>query len=197
MASYSAGAVKYPFWFYEFKQAMEWLDEGETWDQIQSRIITHNWFKLTSKGRRQNLYSQLTKRVMSLTDPIYSVFFNTDTDNQRLIDLIGLMNTNLLFKTFILRTYRDELMMGDQKLEDFEIQAFFRRLQAEDEKVAKWQDETIDRLAGTFRNYLRQAGLAKLNGSTLLVTRPLLDPALEDALVEVNHQDYVAALTGR
>lgn len=197
MSGYSAAAVKFPFWFYEFKQAMEWQRDGEQWEQVKHHILDENWFKLSSTSRRQSLYSEVAQRVQSLTPEISNLFFNTDLDNQRLINLIGMMNTNRLFKAFILRTYRDELMLGDLKLEDYEIQAFFRQIQTEDDAAAKWQDETVQRLGGSFRNYLTQAGLAKLDGTTLLVTRPLLDPALEDALVADNHQDYVAALTGR
>ncbi len=110
---------------------------------------------------------------------------------------MSIMNINLLVRTFMIEEFRQELLLGDAKIEDFELQAFFRNLQATHEETAQWTDETVNRLKGTLKNYLVESGLATFIGNDIQIIRPLLDPRLEAAIEGSNHPEYLAVFNGR
>lgn len=41
---YSAGGVKHPFWFLEFKKAAILRDQGVTWEELRTRSREENLF---------------------------------------------------------------------------------------------------------------------------------------------------------
>lgn len=197
MVRYSAGAVSRPFWFSEFRQVLDWYLDGQTWEDIRSVIVEQNYFMLPGNTRRITLFGAMSRRINSLSPAVQTLMSRLDPENQRVISLVSLMNTELLVKSFMTRVYREELLLGDMKVEPYEMQSFFRGLQTEDADVARWTDQTVARLTSMIRNYLIEAGLAKDDDGDLILTRLLLDPRLEDALSAAGHQDYVLALTGR
>lgn len=45
---YSAGGVKHPFWFLEFKKAAILRDQGVTWEGLRTRSREENLFSAAS-----------------------------------------------------------------------------------------------------------------------------------------------------
>lgn len=197
MTIYRASAVKFPFWQSEFDQLLRLRLDGEDWEQLHDDVIEHNSFNLPSHSRRQSLFSTLQKRINSLAQEVIDMYEQLNVDNQKLINLVGIMNVDPVVQTFILRTFRNELLVGDRILEPFEMEAFFKQLEVEHVEVSEWTADTVKRLSATIRNYLRQAGLAQDTDRGLQVLPPLLDIRLSRMLEAVGHRDYVLALTGR
>ncbi|WP_179394505.1 DUF1819 family protein [Lacticaseibacillus absianus] len=197
MPKLSAGAVKYGFWFAEFIQLMEWVTDSEDDQTIRQRVIDTNAFEQRSVARTENVVNCILRRIRSLPEDLREIFPSLDLDNQRITVLIGIMNTDELIRRFMLDCFKDAVVLGDEVLQDYELNAFFSRLQAERDEVAEWHDNTIQRLKGTIRNYLRASGIARAAGSELALQRPLLDTRLV-TILQANHQAvYVVALTGR
>ena len=48
---YSAGGVKHPFWFLEFKKAAILRDQGVTWEGLRTRSREENLFSAASPAR--------------------------------------------------------------------------------------------------------------------------------------------------
>ncbi|AVK61137.1 DUF1819 domain-containing protein [Lactobacillus sp. CBA3605] len=197
MIKYSAAIVSHSFWFNEFQQYIELLNKGLTQGEINSQAIKDNIFKQSTVARIQDMLKIITHRIDSLDQDYMSLFPRLDIANQRLIDLITVMKSNQLFEEFMYEVYRDELVLGDTELHDYEIEAFFSRKQAENQQIASWTDETITRLMGVFKTFVREAGLMKNQGSFDQVSRPLLDLDLEDMLRNKDEHQILAVLLGR
>ena len=50
---YSAGGVKHPFWFLEFKKAAILRDQGVTWEGLRTRSREENLFFAASPARAE------------------------------------------------------------------------------------------------------------------------------------------------
>ena len=50
---YSAGGVKHPFWFLEFKKAAILRDQGVTWEGLRTRSREENLFSAASPARAE------------------------------------------------------------------------------------------------------------------------------------------------
>ncbi|ERL65762.1 hypothetical protein L248_1838 [Schleiferilactobacillus shenzhenensis LY-73] len=125
------------------------------------------------------------------------MFSQLDPVNQKMVNLISIMNTESLTYSFMYEVFRQELVLGDRRIEPYEVTAFFNKLSLEYPQVAKWTDQTVSRLQSTLRNYLRSAGLVKNDGDDLVVQSYLVDPRLIDQLRADNKPDYIAIFTGR
>lgn len=197
MKKYSAGAVKYPFWFAEFTTVLKWVLAGDSDAVIRRRVDQDNPFELSSADRRQSVANCVLRRIHALPEALQLLFFSLDTDNQRLVVLISIMKTDSLIESFVVNCFKDAVVLGDQVLEDYELDSFFSKLQVQHEEVGSWRPVTISRLKGTIRNYLRRAGIARDDGDQLRLQRILIDPRVTTILQAAGNEDYVYALTGR
>lgn len=197
MAKYFAGAVKYGFWFNEFDQLIHWVLDGVSDQSLKDRLQDGVLLKQKSRERALNMTSRILMRIHSLTPELQELYPDLDRDNQSLLVLISIMNTDRLIHDFMITCFKDAVVLGDERLKPYELDAFFTRMQATHESIAAWQDETITRLKGTIRNYLRESGIVRSDGDDLVLRRPLLDPRLIQALSSASLQDYLVTFTGR
>lgn len=196
MLKYSAGINKNSFWLTELVSIARMRDDEKDWSEIKHDVTDENILLASSTARAKQMYGVLNRRLNSLPNSLTSLLVVADLDSQKMINLVAIMNTELLVKDFVLERFRDELILGDSKIEPYEIQSFFDKLQANHDAIAGWTDQTIHRLTGTLKNYLKMAGIAVADGENLLVQRPLLTMSLETTLRKEGYSAYVSALTG-
>ncbi|WP_164507220.1 DUF1819 family protein [Companilactobacillus furfuricola] len=197
MNKYSASMVSHAFWMDEFSEYIDLVNEGMSEEEIRSKSIDDNYFKQSSKSRARDMFNVLSKRVNSLDKDLITLFPSLDIQNQRLVNLISIMNINTLFKEFMYETYRDELIVGDEKLNDYEVEGFFNQKMQESDQVAQWTEKTIGRLRSVFKTFVREAGLMKDHGDYDDVIRPLIDFRLEDSLRTNQNNEALAIFLGR
>lgn len=197
MRKYKAGAVKYNFWFAEFSEMLPWVLGGDDNATIKHRGVEENYFQLPSIDRRKNVTNCLLRRIHALPRELQAIFFSMDADNQRLAVLISIMKTDLLIESFMLDCFKDAVVLGEEILQEYELDSFFSSLQASDDDVAKWQPQTVARLKSSIRGYLRAAGIARSVDNQLILQRPLLDTRLILILQAQGNENYILALTGR
>lgn len=82
---YSAGMVKFPYWFIEFKKMISMLNEGMTFDEIKTKNLEYNIFSATSKDRAEMTYNTVSKRVKTLSEEYIKLFPDLDVTNQKLL----------------------------------------------------------------------------------------------------------------
>lgn len=197
MEKYSAGLVSRSFWYGEFSKFIDLINQGTDWDEIKKLAVKDNFFKQSSSDRALRMYQTLKTRIDTLNNRYFELFPSLDPLNQKIVNLIAIMNTDKLFSEFMYESFRSELLLGDSKLYDYEVQSFFDRKQTENEQIASWTDETITRLAGAYLSYLRETGLLKNNGDYDDVIRPLMDIRLQDLMRSENENMALASLLGR
>lgn len=197
MSQYSASIITHSFWFTEFSQYLELRNQGIDDVDIRSMSIDDNYFQQQSTARALDMVRVVKRRVNTLDVDYFDLFPSLDLENQKIVNLLASLHLNRLFDEFMYEVYRNELLLGDAKLHSYEIEAFFSQKQVENEKIASWKEETIRRMAGTFKTFLREADLLENQGDYDLVKRPLLDIRLEMLLHTKGEDRQLAALVGR
>ncbi|MDK2937757.1 MAG: hypothetical protein PWP16_1068 [Eubacteriaceae bacterium] len=193
---YSAGMVKFSFWFSEFRQVLGYLAGGKTMKEIKEMIQRENLFMASSKARSTMIFSTVSRRIKSLPKDFYPVFELSDISNQKIIVLIAIMLSDALFFDFMHEVYREKLIIGVEELKDSDITIFFKNKQIQDEKVAGWKDETLKRLGASYKNVLMEAGLIGQSKGSRKILKPILDKRLEDCLKDNDLLVVLNALTG-
>ncbi|MCO6542237.1 MAG: DUF1819 family protein [Lactobacillus sp.] len=191
MKYYNAGIVSQSLWYEEFNLYLNYLNQGKTYSEVKNLSDQKNIFQASSTNRAQRISRALTNRIIAIPQEVREVYFQLDVTNQKLVDFLAIMLTNRLLREFMYEVYRDELILGDRKLEDAEIQAFLTRKQEENAQVASWQEATIHHLKSTIKSLLRETGLVKKNQrkNSDDVTPIMLDIFLIQAL-KAAHLDY-------
>ena len=183
---YSAGAVKFSFWFMEFRKTVQILSEGKSFADIK---------KLNEET---NIYSTVTARIKTLDESFYPIFLSSDLATQKLFVLTAALLHDTLFFDFVYEVVREKMILGSDELTDADIRIFFKNKQEQSEKVASLQDYTLHRLGSCYKTQLYEAGLLESNraNSTRKILKPILDIAFEHWLYDHDLGIMVKTLTG-
>lgn len=195
MPKYSASIVSHSFWFVEFQQYIALLNAGWTIVEIRQKGIEDNYFKQSSVARTKDMLNVMKHRISVLDQDYLDLFPQLGVADQKLINLIAIIKFNLIFREFMDEVYRNELILGDAQLHDYEVKAFLMHKQVESAQVASWTDETIRRLTTSFKTFCREAGLMVEQGTYDQIKRPLLDIRLEH-LLEIKNEHQILAILG-
>ena len=176
--AYSAGAVKFSFWFLEFRKVVQLLASGKDYDEIKRLSEEENIFGAATPARAAMIYSTTTARAKSLDPSFIPLFMESDVTTQKLFTMTAVLAHDSLFFDFVYEVVREKLIIGNDELADSDIRVFFKNKQEQDEKVAKWQDYTLHRLGACYKTQLFEAGLLDGNkgADTRKIIKPILDP---------------------
>ena len=193
---YSAGMVKFSFWFAEFRKVIQLLNSGKTLPDIKAMSMQENIFSAPTQARAVQIFSTVSARVNCLAPSFHAVFEQCDLSTQKTIALIAVMQSDSLFFDFMYEVYREKLLLGVDELADSDFSIFFKDKQLQSEKVAKWTDATLIRLAQCFRTILMEAGLTDRAIGVRKILKPILDKTLEDCLKAHGMDNVLRALMG-
>lgn len=195
---YSAGAVKFSFWFVEFRKTVQLLNNGKTFDDIKRLNEEENIYAASTKACAQIIYSTVTARIKTLDASFYPVFLSGDLATQKMLALIATLAHDTLFFDFVYEVIREKMIIGANELTDTDIRVFFKNKQEQSEKVAAFRDCTLQRLGASYKTQLTEAGLldGNSNNSKRKILKPILDTELERWLKEHGYAVMVNTLTG-
>lgn len=194
---YSAGMVKLPFWFLEFKKMINLINSGMTFEEIKNLNIKENIFSANSAARAISTFNTVSRRVKALDSTLYPLFEGLDIANQKLIALIAIMESDILFFDFMNEVYREKLIIGINELSDSDFSIFFKDKQLQSDRVAKWTDYTLKRLGIIYRTVLMETGiLERTQSSDKKIIKPIIDKSLEYKLKECGMDMTLLVLTG-
>lgn len=193
---YSAGLVSQRFWFYEIKDYIYLLNQGNTEAEIKEKSKTENIFGSVSSSRASEIYNGARRRVKVLGEDMQILFPKLTVENQKIVVLISVLLLNNLFLEFMQEVVQVKMGKGELKLSSTDFKSFFSEKQRSNEVVAGWKPYTYNRLGSAYRNYLVEAGLLRGEGMDLVITPKMLDPRLVQWLKSINRIDIARALTG-
>ena len=193
---YSAGMVKLSFWFSEFRKVILLLNSGKTLPEVKEMNIQENIFAAPTEARAAQIFSTVSTRVKALDPAFYNLFEESDILNQKLIALIAVMESDTLFFDFMYEIYREKLIIGMDEITDSDFSIFFKDKQLQNERVAKWTDYTLERLARSYKTNLMEAGVLERSAKIRKIRKPILDRSLENTLKDHGMQLTLDALTG-
>ena len=193
---YSAGAVKFAFWFMEFRQIIGLLYDGSSFDEIKTMNEEDNIFAISTPARRKQMFATVSARIKSLGESIYPVFMSCDLSNQKMICLAAAMAHDTLFFEFVYEVIRNKIRTGDNQFSDADLRVFFNDKQRQNEKAATWTEATLNRLGRTYKAQLHDAGFTDKGQKVRTITPPLLDPTFVQWLKEHDFMPILAAFNG-
>lgn len=193
---YSAGGVKHSFWFMEFRKMILLLITGKTIEEIKKLNQDENIFAAPTEMRATQIFNTVSARANMLDASFYQIFEDSDVSTQKLFNLVAVMAYDTLFAEFVYEVIREKMIIGSNEFADSDIRVFFKNKQLQDEKVATWTDATLKRLAGYYKTLLFEAGLTDKGKTTRKILKPILDPAMQNWLIDNDLEYMLKALTG-
>lgn len=122
---YSAGLMSQSCWFIEFKKIVHLLAEGKTEKEIKAECLENNLLGAVKEYRAKRMYGYLINRARMLDDKLIALFMNGDLGTEKLINLIAILRGDRLFFEFLYEVYREKTIMGQQWIEDSDVNFFF------------------------------------------------------------------------
>lgn len=193
---YSAGAVKVCFWFSEFRKVVALLNEGNSLENVKDLNQRENIFSAPTPLRANQIFSTVSARVNSLDSSFYPLFLESDLAAQKLFALVGAMANDTLFFDFVYEVVREKMIIGTYELPDSDVRVFFKNKQVQNEKAARWTDETLNRLGRCYRTMLYEAGVIDKSKHVRKIFRPILTPEFRQWLEDHEMGIFISALTG-
>ena len=195
---YSAGAVKFALWFMEFRKEVQLLNNGKSFEDIKVLNTEENIFGASTPARAAMIYSTLTARIQNLDPSFYPLFVDSDVSTQKLYALTGSFAHDTLFFDFMYEVVREKMIIGTSILTEADIRIFFKDKQAQDENVAKWTDQTLQRLGRSYKTQLFEAGLLddQARATERKILKPILDPVFKHWLEDYGYGQVARALEG-
>ena len=195
---YSAGAVKFSFWFMEFRKEVQLLASGKTFEDIKELNDNENLFNASTPARSKMIYSTVSARIKSLGDSFYIPFLDSDVSTQKLFALAATLAHDTLFFDFVYAVFREKLIIGSNTLPDADFSIYFTNKQEQYEEVEKFTEATIKRLARSYKTMLFEAGVLDDNNraSERKILKPVLDPVLKHWLDDYGYGQIAKAMEG-
>ena len=193
---YSAGLMSQSFWFVEMKKVLNLIKSGKRYDEIRNICLSENIFGAINEYRAKRMCNYVINRAKSLSPDMMELFFTSDLQTQKLINLISILKSDRLFFEFVYEVYREKIILGNYQISDSDLNVFFNNKELQSEVVLNWKESTKKHLKSTFINYLFEANILEPNGRTYTILPPILDIALERYLIFSGEETIVNALTG-
>ncbi len=195
---YSAGAVKFALWFTEFRKAVWLLEQGKSFAEIKELSAADNIFGASTPARAAMIQSTITARIRGLGPSFYPLFQESDVSTQKLYALTGSFVHDTLFFDFMYEVVREKMIIGTSVLADADIRIFFKNKQAQDNVVAKWTDQTLQRLGRSYKTQLYEAGILdeRAKAAERKILKPILDPVFKHWLEDYGYEQVAKALEG-
>jgi hypothetical protein len=88
------------------------------------------------------------------------------------------------------------MIIGNNTLSERDVRIFFKDKQQQDEKVAGWTDATLVRLGRCYKTMLYEAGVIDKAKEERQILKPLMDPVMQQWLMEHDMAICAKALAG-
>jgi hypothetical protein len=192
---YSAGMVSQLFSFVETKKTAQLLSQGLSKEEARKKIETENLYQLNNADRLRKTFNYIFKRLSSLPKGAIELLVQSDTENAKLLTLIGIMNTDKLFFEFVYEVYRGKVILGEKLIQDKDVNAFFDEKVMQSEEVASWSQASIKKLKSCYLKNLADAGLIE-STKTRQIKHALVNYRIEELLTSNGMGAYINAIKG-
>lgn len=192
---YFANLTGEPFLYYELKQVAKLTLAGLAPVEIRVKIKDENLFQSATNKSIDKLLSATLKRVGVLDETMLNLLVNSSLHTSKLVALIAIMKTNLLFLEFIEEIYLEKVRLGEQELEPKDFRIFFNYKAEQSLKVAGWQEYTLMKLSAVYSRILFEAGLIN-NTHQKILTPPNIEEELLAHLRKLGDHRLIIAMTG-
>lgn len=193
---YSAGMVSCLFWFNETRKTAELLIAGKSKNEIKELALKENIYQARSEDRKRRIFGVAMKRLDSLPRDVIAAIAEWDAGAAKLLVLISIMKTDLMFFEFMYEVFRQAVMLGEKELSSRAIDAFFDEKRTQSQEVAGWSQVAIEKLKQTYAKILAEAGLLSISKNKKKIITPPIDHRLRELADKNGLKPYLDVITG-
>ena len=193
--NYSAGMVSQVFAFVEAKKLADLLSKGLTKDEAWEKVEKENLFQLRNATRLRRTFNYVYTRLESLPEEMMKLLPVLDAENAKVLVLISIMKTDLLFFEFVYEVYRGKIIVGEKTIENRDMNTFFDEKASQSDVVSGWSEAGVQKLKNCYLRNLADAGLME-STKTRVLKPALVNYRLEEMLEKHDMGAYLNAVKG-
>lgn len=192
---YNGSLTAEQFLFREIRITSRMYLDGIDVNKAIELVLADNLFQYPTERQVSRMVRACYKRIEALDNQdLVQILATGDIDTAKQVNLYAMMRYNMLVRDFMIRLVGEKLRIQDYFLTKKDISAFFTDLQAQNNTVASWSEETIKRIRGVLvrclveTQYLENQRDEKLHPVFLSedLERGIRDNGDESALVAFN-----------
>lgn len=190
---YSGSLTAEQFLFYEIRIASKLYAQGVSVDEAISRIKADNLFQYPTEREVARMTRACYRRLDALNNQcLIQEISSAPTEIAKQINLYAIMRYNRLVWDFMIQVIGEKFRTQDFSFERKDLNAFFSRLQAQNDSVAGWSSSTISKIKSVLVRCLVETEYLDHFKSTTL-NPVLLCEELEQGIRENNDAEVLPA----
>lgn len=190
---YSGSLTAEQFLFYEIRIASKLYIQGIRIDEAISRIKKDNLFQYPTERQISRMTKACYRRLDALDNQmLIQELSSAPTEVAKQINLYAIMRYNRLVWDFMLQVIGEKFRTQDFSFERKDLNIFFSRLQAQNDSIAGWSDNTIKKIKSVLVRCLVETEYLDHFKSTTL-NPVLLCEELEQGIRENNDTEVLPA----
>ena len=192
---YSAGMTSKIFGFVESKKMAELMIAGYSKEELTRIIEEQNLFSLRDAKRLRRTVNYIYERLTALPEEALSIISSSDIEAGKVLVLVGIMKTDVLFGEFVYEVYRMKKILGERAIENRDLNDFFDDKANQSDEVAGWSEVSVKKLKNVYIRNLVDAGLledAKNKNVRSIIISNKAEKMLRDNGMEI----YLKAVKG-
>lgn len=196
MNKYRTALMNRPFMYIESKRIAEMMLQGKTEEERRYEAIELNALQMPSQDRRKTSYKEISHRLSFLDDFLLEKFMNSDADTAKAILAYAILQADQLYYEFMREIYLEKILLLQKDLAKKEVINFLYKKAEQSEVVAKWADNTKERLAVGFIQMMRESGFILSNHEEHQVKRPFINQSVGEYLRKNGIKPIVEIMLG-
>lgn len=190
---YNGGLTREQFLFYEIRIVASLLMQGLSRDEVVKKIQDDNLFQFPTERMINNITNVCLRRIDSLnSDVLVEHLAYASVDVAKQINLYAMMKYNRIVWDFMCTVVAEKFRTQDFAFSKKDINLFFFRLQEQNDAVASWSEQTINKIKQVLMKSLCECGyIDSVKAETLNIIN--IVPELEDEIKANNDTEALAA----
>ena len=196
MNKYRTALMNRPFMNIESKRIAEMMLQGKSEEERRYEAVELNAIQMPSLDRRKTSYKEISHRLSFLDDFLLEKFMNSDADTAKAILAYAILQADQLYYEFMREIYLERILLLQKDLAKKEVINFLYKKAEQSEVVAKWADNTKERLAVGFIQMMRESGFILSNHEEHQVKRPFINQSVGEYLRKNGIKPIVEIMLG-
>lgn len=193
---YSTAMTCQMFWLNETRKTAELLLAGNTKSEIKELAFQENLFQVRTKERTRRIFGATIRRLENLPDRLIYAIAKDDIETAKLLVLISIMKTDVLFFEFMREACRLAIIIGEKRVTDRVVNTFFDAKKTQSDIIAGWSEESIRRLKQCYPKMLFEAGILSGVTGERNIKIPYIDYRVRKLIGDNQLTTYLNAITG-
>lgn len=192
MSSYRLSFTGASFFLHEATELAKLYLELNNWSKAVEFIINENSNKRSASTIKRES-SELVLRLKTLSEGLLNRFINTDADDAKIILFYSILKSYPIIKAFCLEVMHEKSLMMDFDIQEYEINAFFRKQEEEHEEFFKKSDATKYKIKQVLFKILADATMIKSTKEKTIM-KPLMENITANMIVKDSDISYLKAM---